>query len=265
MIPGAFDYLRPASVEEALGALGEDAKPLAGGHSLIPLLKLRLARPAVLVDIGRLDLRGLAGGDGAVRVGALTTHAELERAPELRGPLRALAQAAGSVGDRQVRNLGTVGGSVAHGDPSSDAAAALLALGARFRVRSARGEREVPADEFFLGAFTTALEPDELLVELVLPDPGAGAMSAYVAIEDPASGYPLAGAAALARADGSVAVGVTGVASRPFRIEGEEALAGALRDVEVLDDPRCDREYRRHLAGVVVHRAVARARGEEER
>jgi carbon-monoxide dehydrogenase medium subunit len=263
MIPGELDYVRAGSVDEALAALADpEAKVLAGGHSLIPLLKLRLARPTLLVDIGRLDLRGIERTDGGLRIGALTTHAELERAPELGGAYAAVAQAAAAVGDRQVRNAGTIGGSVAHGDPLADAPAALLALGARIAVRGSAGEREVAVEDFFRGAFTTALEQQELLVAIVLPQ--TDGRSAYVSVADPASGYPIAGAAALARADGSVSVGLTGVAARPVRFDGESGLEPALAGVDVLDDVRFDAEYRRHLAQVVVRRALARARAEED-
>jgi carbon-monoxide dehydrogenase medium subunit len=263
MIPGELEYVRAGSVDEAIAALADpEAKVLAGGHSLIPLLKLRLSRPTLLVDIGRLDLRGISPSGDGLRIGALTTHAELETAPELTGAYAAIAQAAASVGDRQVRNAGTIGGSVAHGDPLADAPGPLLALGARVVVHGAGGEREVPAEEFFLGAFTTALEQQELVVAIALAGDGGG-RSAYASVVDPASGYPIAGAAALVRGDGSVSLGLTGVASRPFRVDGEDGLAAALDGVDVLDDPRFDAAYRRHLAQVVARRAIARARGEE--
>jgi carbon-monoxide dehydrogenase medium subunit len=254
LIPAGFDYVRAGSVEEALQALADpEAKAIAGGHSLVPMMKLRLARPTRLVDIGRLDLRGIREDGDEIRIGALTTHAELARSPLLRG---AVAEAASHVGDWQVRNAGTIGGSVAHGDPASDAPAALLALGARLRLRGLSGEREVAAADFFRGAFTTALEQQELVLELVVP---RGAGSAYTSFEDPASGYPLAGAAAVVR-DGETAIGVTGATYRPFRVDSLEALDGALGEAGVVDDARFDAEYRRHLVAVVARRAVELAR-----
>jgi carbon-monoxide dehydrogenase medium subunit len=239
VIPAAFDYVRAASPEDAVAALADpDAKAIAGGHSLLPLMKLRLARPSLLVDIAGLDLRGVTAEDGAVRIGALTTYDEL-----LRGgtPLPdALREAASSVGDLQVRNAGTLGGAVAHGDPAADVAAPLLALGATFRLRGPDGVREVAAERFFLGPFVTALEQQELLVELVVPEARG---SAYVSFDDPASGYPLVGAAAAVRPGGTV-VALTGVGGHPFVEDGREL------DLS---------EYRRHLARVAVRRAVEAA------
>lgn len=261
MIPAPVEYLRASSLEEALEALGEpEAKALAGGQSLIPLMKLRLARPALVVDIGGLELRGVETGNGEIRLGSLTTWDELAGAAELRRPaLAAIPECAGSVGDLQVRNLGTLGGGLAHADPASDMPAVVLALGARVHVRSAAGKRALAAADLFVGAFTTSLDPGELLVEVVVPKPPPGSGSAYVSVEHPASGFALAGAAALVRPDGSRSLALTGVASRPFLVPPGAELAEVLAKTEVLDDAFAPAQYRRHLAGVVAGRAVERA------
>ncbi len=201
MIPAPTRYVRAGSLDEALEALAEpDATALAGGQSLVSVMKLRLARPALVVDIGRLDLAGLDVRDGELRIGALTTWADLAAAPELRRPaLAALAECAAKIGDLQVRNRGTIGGGLAHADPASDMPAVVLALGATLVVRSAEGERAIQASEFFLGPFTSALGERDLLTEVVVPLPPAGSGSAYAAVDHPASGFALAGAAALVR------------------------------------------------------------------
>jgi carbon-monoxide dehydrogenase medium subunit len=250
LIPAVFAYVRPRSLEEAVAGLEDpDARALAGGQSLIPMMKLRFARPSQLVDIGALDLRGVRTDGDRLRIGALTTHAEIAR--NVPG---ALAEAAGSVGDLQVRNMGTLGGSIAHADPACDCAAALLALDGRVRLHGADGERELEARAFFLGPFETALDQRELLVELSV---ARSERSAYVSVEDPASGYPIAGAAAAVVADG-IAVGLTGVGGTPVRLElGSAAEAGdAVAGVKPIGE---DAEYHRHLAAVVIRRAAERA------
>ena len=276
MIPAEFAYRRAVSVEDAIAALADpDAKIVAGGHSLIPMMKLRLARPSLLVDIGGLPLGGIVDGAGEVAIGALTTHADIARASSLTGgALAAVAECAAAVGDAQVRNAGTIGGSVAHGDPASDAPAALLALDARIRVLAAGGQREVPAGEFFKGPFWTALGEQELVTAVVYPKPSGQAASAYASVEDPASGYPLAGAAALVVVEGgrvvSARIGVTGVSGTAFRATAAEAAAvsgaavsaAAREDIAgqaVFGDARFDEEYRRHVAAIVIGRAVERA------
>jgi carbon-monoxide dehydrogenase medium subunit len=278
MIPAAFDYVRAETVDDALVALANpDAKVLAGGMSLLPMMKLRLARPSILVDIGRLDLRGVGQDGDTIEIAALTTYEELLRQGD--GLPDALREAAASVGDLQVRNSGTVGGSIAHGDPASDVGAAFVALGGRARLQSAAGTREVPADEFFLGVFTTALQPQELLTAVLIPAVAPGDGSAYASVEDDASGYPLAGAAVHAHVDGgridSCTIGLTGVATHPLRAPAVEAavvaaagvpdaaaIVGALEELPLHVD-----DYRAHLLTVVVRRAVetacARATGKE--
>ena len=276
MIPAEFAYRRAASVEDAIAALADPAaKVIAGGHSLVPMMKLRLARPGLLVDIGGLPLAGITDSATEVVIGALTTHADIARASSLSGgALSAAAECAAAVGDAQVRNAGTIGGSIAHGDPASDGPAALLALDARIRMLAAGGQREVPAAEFFKGPFWTALGEQELVTAVVYPKPSGQAGSAYASVEDPASGYPLAGAAALVVVEGgrvvSARIGVTGVSGTPFRATAAEAAAvsgaavsdAARADIagqDVFGDSRFDEEYRRHIAAIVIGRAVERA------
>jgi aerobic carbon-monoxide dehydrogenase medium subunit len=270
VIPAELDYVRSESLDDALSALAEpDAKALAGGQSLVSVLKLRLVRPRLLVDIGSLDLRGVAKRDGELRMGALTTWSELAQASELHRPaLAGLVDCARGVGDLQVRNRGTVGGSLAHADPASDLPAVMLAHDALFHLRSAQGEREVPATEFFLGPFLTALQPDELLTEIVVPLPPQGAGSAYESFEHPASGFALVGAAAVVLPEGQSSVAVTGISARPFRLETPDEPEAALAAVDVFGDHFAPEGYRRHLAAVVVERALERAgkrREEDER
>jgi carbon-monoxide dehydrogenase medium subunit len=254
VIPAATRYARAESVDHALELLAEpDAKAIAGGQSLIPVLKLRIARPPLVVDISRLELRGLEERDGAVHIGPLTTWAELATAALPRG-LDAVAECARGIGDVQVRNLGTIGGSVVHADPASDIPAVLLALGARLTLRSPAGEREAALDEVLAGPFTTTLGAQELVTDVVVPVPPAGSGSAYVSVEHPASGFALAGAAALVGPDGD-RVAVTGIGARPFVVR-EDGVAG----IEVFGDRFAPEEYRRELAAVVVERALAAAR-----
>jgi carbon-monoxide dehydrogenase medium subunit len=266
MIPAPVGYVRPDSLEEALEALNEpEAKALAGGQSLLPAMKLRLARPALLVDLAGLGLRGVRADDGEVAIGALTTWDDLVRSDALHCPeLAALSECAAGIGDLQVRNLGTIGGGLAHADPASDMPAVALALGARVRLRGGSDERTLDADELFLGPFTTGLEPGELITEVVVPVPQPGSGSAYVSVEHPASGFALAGAAALV-GPGGTTVAVTGIAGRPFLLEPEEdEPEEALAKTGVTDDRFAPAEYRRHLAAVVVRRALALARERAE-
>jgi carbon-monoxide dehydrogenase medium subunit len=268
MIPAEVRYHRATSVDDALAALAEpEAKPLAGGQSLVSVMKLRIARPSLVVDIGRLDLSGVEIRDGELRIGALTTWSMLADAEVLQRPaLAAIAECAAGIGDLQVRNRGTLGGSLAHADPASDMPAVLLALDARVTLRSAEGERVLAADELFLGPFTTALGARELLTEVAVPLPPPGSGSAYASVEHPASGFALAGAAALVRPDGSTTIALTGVGARPFALQGD-GWAAAIADAEIVGDPSAPAEYRRHLARVVVERALERARrrAEEDR
>jgi aerobic carbon-monoxide dehydrogenase medium subunit len=261
VIPAPVRYARARSFEEAFQALEDpDAKVLAGGQSLLPVLKLRVVRPSLLVDIGELELDGVESRDGEVRVGALTTWDALTKVRELDRPaFAAVRECAEEVGDLQVRNRGTLGGSLAHADPASDMPAVILALGARLVLRSAAGEREVDAADFFVGPFLTAIAPGELLVEVCIPVPPTGSGSAYAKVEHPASGFALAGAAALVRPDGDHAIAVTGVSTHPFLLPDGEQPEQALAEAEVYGDEFAPAEYRRHLAAVVVRRALERA------
>ena len=279
MIPAAFDYVRATSLEDALGRLADSggaAKAIAGGQSLLPLMKLRLARPETLVDIGRLaDLKGIRRlDDGRVAVGALTTYDEMLADPTIvaYGLLR---DALPNIGDVQVRNRGTIAGSIAHADPASDMPALLLVLEAEIVARSIRGERSIAAVDFFRGPFETALEPDELITEVRLPAGRDDAGSAYRAIEQPASGYSIAGAAVVIAARtgdrwGLCRVALTGVGDHPYRASAveaailggasvEDAATHATDGVSVASDIHADAEYRAHVAAVEVRRALEAA------
>ncbi len=253
MIPATVEYVRAGSVEEALQALAQpDVKVLAGGQSLLPAMKLRIARPSVVVDIGGLGLDGIEERNGDLVIGAMTTWNELERSGT-RPALRALADCAAGIGDLQVRNLGTIGGGLAHADPAADMPAVTIALGARLTVRSKAGERTIDAAELAVGPFMTTLAEGELITEVVIPVPGKGSGSAYVAMEHPASGFALAGAAALVGADGTKRVAVTGVAAAPFLLDG------GLDNAELYGDRFAPVEYRRRLASTLIDRATALA------
>ncbi|MGH3137626.1 MAG: FAD binding domain-containing protein, partial [Gaiellaceae bacterium] len=224
--------------------------------SLIPVMKLRIARPSVVVDISRLGLNGVEIRDAELHLGPLTTWDELLEAPELRRPaLAAIAECARGIGDLQVRNRGTVGGSLAHADPASDIPAVLLVLGATLELRSPTGERTVPLEDFVLGPFTTVLDTQEIITDVVVPVPAAGSGSAYVSVEHPASGFAVAGAAALAGPDGRSRVAVTGIAAQPFLVGGDDP-ENALEAAEIFGDRFAPAEYRRELAAVVARRAV---------
>lgn len=240
MIPGQFDYVRPANVAEALKLLRDregEAKILSGGYSLLPLLKLRLAQPALLVDIKALPgLDGLAEADGGLRIGARVTHAQLETNPAVVRRFPLVAEAAKGIGDRQVRNWGTVGGSIAHADPSADWPAVFIALHASVVCRSVDGERVVPAREWFLGTFATAINPDELLTEVRIPAPAARSGGAYTKLERRAGDFATVGVAAQLAlgTDGRIAsagLGVTAVSDCAYAAtDAETLLVGAAPD-----------------------------------
>ena len=283
MYPADFDYYRARSLGDAhaLLAAHPGAKLLAGGHSLIPLLKLRLAAPSAVIDIGRVpELRGVSISGGEIRIGALTTHAELAASADLRRSAAALAEAAAIVGDPAVRNRGTIGGNVAHADPASDLPTVLVALGARVIAVGPRGERTIDAGSFFTGIMTTALEENEILAAIVVPASAAGEGSAYVKFAHPASRYAVMGAAASVRLkDGictaaSVAVGgllpsarrargveaaLTGAAPTDAHVATAAAKVDADLGGEVTGDIFASAEYRRAIAPVYVKRALLAA------
>jgi len=212
------------------------------------------------VDISRLDLRGCEIRDGRLHVGPLTTWNDVLRADELQRPaLAALAECASAIGDLQVRNRGTIGGSLAHADPASDMPAVLLALGATLQLRALNDERSIPLTEFILGPFMTALGVHELIVDIVVPMPAPGSGSAYVSVEHPASGFALAGAAALVGPKGEGTVAVTGLSGRPFLLSSGVDPGEALAAAEIFGDTFAPAEYRRELARVVADRALERA------
>lgn len=258
MIPAPTRYERATDLDHALELLAEpDAKAIAGGQSLIPVMKLRIARPAVVVDISRLELRGVDMRDGMLHIGPLTTWDDLTGVAHA-GLDDAIAECANGIGDVQVRNLGTIGGSIVHADPASDMPAVLLALGARLEVRSPSGTRELSIEGLLVGPFTTSLEPQELVTDVIVPVPPSGSGSAYVAVEHPASGFALAGAAALV-APGHETVAITGVSATPFTLAAGD-LREAIAAAEIFGDRFASEEYRRELAVVVAERALARAR-----
>ena len=280
MIPASFDYVRAVSVRDALNALaaGDGTKILAGGHSLLPMMRFRLAQPPRLVDVSDLaELRGVVEHRRGVRIGATTTYRDLLDSALLRERFSLVVECTESIGDLQVRNRGTVGGSLAHADPASDLPAVMLVLDATFNLRSKRGKRSVRAREFFLGPFATALAEDEMLIDVLLPPTPRGAGTAYVSQDQAASGYSLAGAAAvIARTRKTVshaAVAVTGVGDVPRLIGSTDQLvgtkgdpevigraaAGSVEGIEITGDIHASAEYRRHLATVIVRRAIQKA------
>jgi len=283
MIPAQFDYLAPTSLKEAVAMLaqhGDRAKLLAGGHSLIPAMKLRLSQPELLVDLGRVkDLSFTNEKDGQVRIGAMTTHYQIESSARLRSICPLLPETASHIGDVQVRNKGTIGGSLAHADPAADWPAAMLALGAELVATSTKGERVINADSFFVDVMTTALAPNEILSEIRVPVAPARSGYAYVKMAQPASGFAVVGIAVALTRDGAgkcsnVGIGVTGIAPRAYRATAvENALKGTTLDdatiaraaghvadgIEPNADLYASAEYRAHLGEVYAKRAIKRA------
>jgi len=271
MIPASFEYVRVESVPEAISALaehGEDAKLLAGGHSLLPLMKLRLATPSVLVDLGRVPDLSYVRDDGEhIAIGALTRHHDVNLSPILADHVPLLAHVAGRVGDPQVRHRGTIGGSVSHGDPASDLPAAVLALGGSLVARGPNGDRVIPASEFFLGFLETALSPDEVLTEIRVPKSGPG--HAYQKFVRRSQDWAIVGVA-VARVNGSVGVSLVNMGPVPLRASAVEAAlaqgasaADASERADEGSDPTGDHnaspEFRRHLAKVLTRRALQEA------
>jgi aerobic carbon-monoxide dehydrogenase medium subunit len=282
MIPAQFDYVRANTLDEALSALAqnEDAKILAGGHSLIPAMKLRLAQPPLLIDIGRIkDLAYIREENGQIRIGAMTTHYEIESSESLRKICPLLPECAAAIGDVQVRNKGTIGGSLAHSDPAGDWPAAAVALDVELVLASKNGERTLKAQDFFVDLLTTALEPGEILREIRIDKTNGRTGQAYAKMHHPASGFAVVGVAASLTLNAKddcekVRVGITGVTSKAYRAaEVESALNGkqlddqtianaathATEGVELNGDLFASADYRRHLAAVYVKRAIKAA------
>jgi carbon-monoxide dehydrogenase medium subunit len=283
MIPASFDYLAPKSLDEALSALGargEDAKLIAGGHSLLPLMKLRLANPKVLIDIGRIrNLNEIRSAKDQLVVGALATHFQIESSALLQKSCPLLPQTARTIGDVQVRNRGTIGGSVVHADPAADWPAAMLALGGRLKLRGRTGERMIDAEKFFLGPMTTAIEASEILTEIHLPMAPRRSGYSYGKMAQQASGFAIVGVAISLCLDAKgrcedVGIGITGLSDTPFRARKAEArlrgnkittkladacAAEVAAGIDPLDDLHAAADYRAHLARVYTARAIQEA------
>jgi CO/xanthine dehydrogenase FAD-binding subunit len=263
MKPAPFDYVAPRTVEEALELLGDEARPLAGGQSLVPLLNFRLARPELLVDInGVSELDFLFADDGLLRIGALTRQATLERSELVAGRWSLLARAVRLAGHPQIRSRGTVGGSVAHADPAAELPVALTALDARFHAHSSRGSRTLAASELFLGPLMTALEPDELLADIEVPAPPEGVRTAFVEHARTHGDFAICGAAVAFVPGEQASIALLGTGPAPVRsADAESALvAGAdARDVASLATAGIDDDYRRALAAELVRRAIEEA------
>jgi aerobic carbon-monoxide dehydrogenase medium subunit len=283
VIPSAFDYVAPTTVDDAVRALaeaGEDGKVLAGGQSLLPVLRMRLAAPSKLVDLGRIpELRGVREDGGAIVIGAMTTHYDVQRDPLVAEHAALIKLATDTVADPQVRHRGTFGGALAHADPAGDLLAPALALDAEFVVSGMDGRRTIPAAEFFVDYFTTAMRPGEILIEVRLPK-YTGWSAHYEKFNRVAQAWSMVGVAAALRVDGgSIAearIGLTNMASTPVRARGvEEALVGQPATAETIRaaaahaaegtsptaDGNADVEYRQHLATVLTGRAVGAAAG----
>lgn len=280
MIPAHFDYESPRTLNEALDLLSsrEGAKILAGGHTLLPAMKLRLAAPSIVIDLGRISgLNHIRESGNRLVIGAMTPHADVASSKVLHASCPLLAQAASQIGDIQVRNRGTIGGSLAAAHPAADYPAAVLALDAEIVVASRSGERSIAATKFFTGMFTTELRPDEIITEIHVPRT-EGQSVTYKKFPHPASGYAVVGVAVRVEKSGakidSAAVGITGVAQIAYRASAvEDALRGksaaaiaeaaahAAEGVEVLGDYYASADYRRHLAEVFTRRALEQAIG----
>ena len=274
MIPAAFDYEVAESVDHAIGLLGdrEDAKLLAGGHSLVPAMKLRIARPASLIDIGRLDDLSYVTEEGdTIAIGALTRHKDVAGASLLQEHCPIVSFVAGQIGDPQVRHRGTIGGSLAHGDPASDLPTVILALHGDLVARGPGGDRAIASTEFFTGVFSTALAPDEMLVEIRVPKLGSAGWS-YTKMNRRAQDWATVAVAAVTRSSGSppTTIALTNMGATPLRAHAsEDALAGgssiedaaalAAEGTEPSSDHAASAEFRRHLARVLTKRALVEA------
>jgi len=283
MYPAPFEYHVPSTVAEAVALLGrwqDDAKLISGSQSLVPMMKLRLVQPKHVIDLRKVPgLTGVSESDGALIIGALTTHRAIETSEIARSRLPVLSEAAGGIGDAQVRNLGTIGGSLAHADPAADWPAVTVALDASVKIAGARGERTVPVEQLISGPLTTVLEPGEILVQVRIPLPGARSGSAYEKLPHPASRFAIVGAAVAVTLDGKGAVqrarvALTGLGPKVSRASSvEQALQGkatspdslkaaaarAAEGLELRPDSTGTADYKAHLAAVYTERALRRA------
>jgi len=283
MIPSSFDYVAPTTVDDAVSALaqaGEDAKVIAGGQTLMPVLRLRLAAPTVLVDLGRIDeLRGVREDGDSLVIGAMTTYYDLLRNPLVSKHALLLAEATRTVADPQIRHRGTLGGNLAHADPAGDLSAPVLALEATLTVAGPSGRRSIPAAEFFVDYFTTALQPDEIITEVRIPKHTDWA-ARYEKLHRVAQAWSIVAVAATVEVDGGIVrqarIALTNMASVPVRARGvEESLIGqaasedliraaaehAAEGIDPMTDGNADADYRSHLAKILTRRAVATAVG----
>jgi carbon-monoxide dehydrogenase medium subunit len=283
MYPASFEYHAPSTVQEALGLLGkfkDDAKLLAGGHSLVPMMKLRLAQPRHVIDLRKVPgLAGIRQDGNAIAIGAMTTHWQVESSALLKEKCPIVAETAAVIGDPQVRNKGTIGGSLAHADPAADMPATAIALNFEFVCEGSKGRRTVKADDWFKGLMQTALGEDEVLVEIRVPVPAAGTGGCYMKFPHPASRFAVVGVAAVVTLDGRgtctrASVGVTGAGTRAVRAKGveagvtgkaldaatiEAAAAKAAEGVDVQADLQGSVEYKSHLCRVFARRALEAA------
>lgn len=272
MIPAAFDYQKAKTVDEAIAALSDDVKILAGGHSLIPAMKLRMNRPSKLVDItGLAALKGVKEEDGEIVIGASSTHADIANDKLIKNNLPFFAAGAALIGDVQVRNHGTIGGSLAHADPAADWPALVLAADAAIEVQGSNGKRRIKSADFFTGLFSTALQDKEIITAIRVPIPAEGTKTSYQKFAQPASRFAIAGCAVMRFPDGKTNIAFTGVSENAFRDKNAEnevsgkplndesisaAANAAAADVTVMGDHFASEEYRKHLAKVYLKKTL---------
>ena len=283
MVPAPFHYIASATLDDAIGALashGEEAMLLAGGHSLIPMMKYRLARPKILIDLNNITgLKGIRQDGDKIIIGALTTHYQIESSTLLKEKCPLLPETARVIGDVQVRNRGTIGGSLAHADPAADLPAAILALGGRLSMVGPKGERRVEAEKFFLEPMATVLNSTEILTEIHIPILPKGSRTAYLKVPQKASGFAIVGVAVWLKMQDNgtlddIGVGITGLDAKPFRAKGveeylkgkriddgliDEASSCVTKDLDPLEDIHASAEFRAHLARVHTAKAIHKA------
>ena len=273
MIPAAFDYQKAKTVDEAIAALSTgNSKILAGGHSLLPAMKLRLNQPSKLIDINGISaLKGIKEEDGEIVIGAASTHADIAGNKLIKNKLSFFAEGASMIGDLQVRNHGTIGGSLAHADPASDWPAMVLAADGAIEVQGKNGKRRIKANEFFTGLFSIALQENEIIIAVRVPVPPAGTKTTYKKLAHPASRFAIVGCAVVRFADGKTNIAFTGISDHAFRASSTEAVVAgkainedaiaaaaniAVQGVIFLSDHHASAEYRKHLAKVYLKKAL---------